>query len=580
MLDFIKRSVQMSGEHKGKMRWGMFFIFIKDFALLLTFTAIYFGIMWMEEIAYSKIWTLFLILFASFIFGFIANWIQNIFIAGTFFTIYKDYRLKIGEKLKKAPMGYFSEQSLSKILSCFTNVIKNLENLSQLTFDFTISGISISFFILIGMFSMNLKMGGLALVLVIVSWLVISLLIKNMKKYVKQEHEATVKFSDALVDGIRGVSVLRSFPNLGERKVKQIHSGVYDTAESLRLIYQKMELVFTVYSRIYVTFLNLSSLVMTLYACKLYVNNEIQLAQALTLCVASFMLFGGLRKLENAAVLLVKNPANLDYLSEVLDIPKISEGDIEEVNENSISFENVSFAYDKKEVIKDMSFEIKDGEALAIVGPSGSGKTTIINLISRFYDVDKGSVKIGGNDIKAYKVDALLKELSLVFQDVYLFNDSIKNNIKFANPNASNEEIIEASKKAMCHEFIMEMKDGYESEIGEGGSTLSGGEKQRISIARALIKDAPIILLDEATSSVDPENEYEIMKAINELKKGRTVISIAHRLSTVKNADKILVIDDGRLVQVGKHEDLLAQEGIYKKFIEAREEASNWEILN
>ena len=199
-------------------------------------------------------------------------------------------------------------------------------------------------------------------------------------------------------------------------------------------------------------------------------------------------------------------------------------------------------------------------------------------MISRFYDVDSGEIRLGNADVREYKVEKLLKNLSLVFQDVYLFQDTIENNIRFANPHASHEEVVDAAKKARCHNFIMELPDGYNTMVGEGGSSLSGGEKQRISIARALIKNAPIILLDEATSSVDPENEYEILAAIEELSKGHTVISIAHRLSTVRKADQILVIDDGRLVQEGKHNDLINKKGIYSAFIKTREQAANWKL--
>ncbi len=580
MLDFIKRSLKLSGDHRAQMNGGIFFLFVKEFVLLISFVTIYLGFSWMEDMTSTRLWTLFFILLGAFVFSFIANWYQNKMIAGVFFTVYRDYRLNVGEKLKKAPMGYFNEQSLSKILACFTNVIKTLENFSQLTFMFTIAGMSISFFILLGMFGLNLKMGVLALILVIIAWILVRIMFTKMKNLMNQEHVATANLNDALVDGIRGVSVLRSFPNIGDNKVKEIHSGVYETAESLRNIQKRGELVFTVYSKIYGTFLSVSSLVMTLYAAVLFVNGEVPLAKALTLCVASFMLFNGLRQLENAAVLLVKSPSQLDYLEEVLNVPKLEDGQHKNFDSYDIAFENVKFAYGDKYVINDVSFTINEGDKVAIVGPSGSGKTTIVNLLSRFYDVNEGAIKIGGKNIKDYEVDSLLKNLSLVFQDVYLFNDTIKSNIMFAKPEASDEEVSMAAKRAMCHDFIMKMPSGYDSLVGEGGSTLSGGEKQRVSIARALLKDAPIILLDEATSSVDPENEYEILKAIEELTKGRTVISIAHRLSTVKNADKILVIENGKLVQSGKHDELLARGGVYKDFINAREKASNWEIKN
>ncbi|ADX24873.1 hypothetical protein SDE12394_07095 [Streptococcus dysgalactiae subsp. equisimilis ATCC 12394] len=352
-----------------------------------------------------------------------------------------------------------------------------------------------------------------------------------------------------------------------------------NASEELRLTQVHFEMVFVIYARIFSTIINLSSLLVTLFSCYLYTKGEVLLPQALTVSAAGFMIFGGLKQLENAAILMVKNPANMQYLEEVLDIPEISDGTLEVMKNNDIVFDKVNFAYDKRNpVLKDLSFTISQGSRTAIVGPSGSGKTTIINLISRFYDVDSGEIRLGNKDIRDYKVESLLKNLSLVFQDVYLFRDTIENNIRFANPDASHEEVVEAAKKARCHNFIMELPDGYNTMVGEGGSSLSGGEKQRISIARALLKNAPIILLDEATSSVDPENEYEILAAIEELSKGHTVISIAHRLSTVKKADQILVIDRGTLVQAGNHSDLICKEGIYSSFIQARERAANWTL--
>lgn len=384
---------------------------------------------------------------------------------------------------------------------------------------------------------------------------------------------------DALVDSISGIPVLRSFPLVNESVEEKIHSKLKNASEELRLTQVHFEMVFVIYARIFSTIINLSSLLVTLFSCYLYTKGEVLLPQALTVSAAGFMIFGGLKQLENAAILMVKNPANMQYLEEVLDIPEISDGTLEVMKNNDIVFDKVNFAYDKRNpVLKDLSFTISQGSRTAIVGPSGSGKTTIINLISRFYDVDSGEIRLGNKDIRDYKVESLLKNLSLVFQDVYLFRDTIENNIRFANPDASHEEVVEAAKKARCHNFIMELPDGYNTMVGEGGSSLSGGEKQRISIARALLKNAPIILLDEATSSVDPENEYEILAAIEELSKGHTVISIAHRLSTVKKADQILVIDRGTLVQAGNHSDLICKEGIYSSFIQARERAANWTL--
>jgi len=243
-----------------------------------------------------------------------------------------------------------------------------------------------------------------------------------------------------------------------------------------------------------------------------------------------------------------------------------------------IAFKNVNFGYDNRPILKDVSFSIPEKTSTAIVGPSGSGKTTICNLIARFYDVNSGSVTVGGHDVREFTCDSLLKNISMVFQNVYLFHDTIRSNICFGKPDATEKEMVEAAKKACCHEFIMALPHGYDTIVGEGGGTLSGGEKQRISIARAILKDAPIIILDEATASVDPENEHLIQAAISELTRGKTIITIAHRLATIENADQILVVDDGRIAQCGTHQELAAQEGRYKRFAEVRRRAEGWSI--
>lgn len=245
----------------------------------------------------------------------------------------------------------------------------------------------------------------------------------------------------------------------------------------------------------------------------------------------------------------------------------------------NIVFDHVSFSYEQgTKILDDVSFTIPQGGMTAIVGPSGGGKTTITRLISRFWDIQGGSITIGGKDVREFTSDSLLKNMSMVFQNVYLFKDTIENNIKFGCPEASHEQVVEAAKKARCHDFISLLPEGYNTMIGEGGSTLSGGEKQRISIARAMLKNAPVVLLDEATASVDPENEVYLQQAISTLVKDKTLIVIAHRLSTIRDAEQILVIDNGKLVQHGKHDELVLQEGIYQKYWNIRQNAKAWKV--
>ena len=291
----------------------------------------------------------------------------------------------------------------------------------------------------------------------------------------------------------------------------------------------------------------------------------------------SFMIFGSVEAMNNAAHVLEVIDATLDKLDGIEHADMIDkDGKAISLQNADIAFRDVAFSYDTVPVLRNISFSIPQSSTTAIIGPSGSGKTTICNLIARFYDVDSGEVTVGGENVRNMTCDSLLRNISMVFQKVYLFHDTVENNIRFGNPNATQEEIIEAAKKAQCHDFITALPDGYETVIGEGGSTMSGGEKQRISIARAILKNANIVILDEATASIDPENEHLIQQAISELTIGKTVIVIAHRLATIEHADQILVIDKGQVVQKGTHRQLIQQDGLYRRFITIREQAEGW----
>ena len=309
------------------------------------------------------------------------------------------------------------------------------------------------------------------------------------------------------------------------------------------------------------------------------IKAQIEMPIMIGVFIFSFIMFSSVENVNSATHVLEVLDKTLDNLDKMKSADFLDENgkDLPLKNHNII-FDRVGFSYDKTPIIKDVSFEIPEKTITAIVGPSGSGKTTICNLISRFYDVKEGSIKIGDVDIRDLTLSSLLSNISTVFQKVYLFNDTIENNIKFGKPNASKEEVINAAKKAQCHDFIMKLPNGYRTIVGEGGEALSGGEKQRISIARAMLKDAPIIILDEATSSIDPENEYLIQRAISNLSKGKTVIIIAHRIVTIEEADQILVLDDGEIVQRGKHRNLIEEEGLYRSFMRIRGKVENWKI--
>ena len=300
---------------------------------------------------------------------------------------------------------------------------------------------------------------------------------------------------------------------------------------------------------------------------------------AVVMVISAFIVYASLETAGNYSALLRIVDVSVERAQAILDTPQMDiTGEDIQPETQDIRADAVEFSYEKRKVIDGVSLQIPEKTTTAIVGPSGGGKTTLVNLLARFWDVDTGEVTLGGRNVRDYDMDSLMKNFSFVFQNVYLFHDTIANNIRFGQPEADLETVIAAAKKACCHDFIMSLPDGYDTVIGEGGASLSGGEKQRISIARAMMKDAPVIFLDEATANVDPENENELMRAIQALTAEKTVIMIAHRLKTVEHADQILVIDHGRIVQQGTHESLLAQEGLYKTFIGERREAASWKV--
>ena len=302
--------------------------------------------------------------------------------------------------------------------------------------------------------------------------------------------------------------------------------------------------------------------------------------------VSAFLVYSELESAGEMFFMLPMIDASISRVDEIDRAPRMDEGgSVRTPQSRDITFDHVDFSYGERKIIQDVSFTVPEGTTTAIegtttaiVGPSGSGKTTLTSLMARFWDVDSGSVKLGGIDVKDYALDSLMSNFSMVFQTVYLFNDSIENNIKFGKPDATHEEVVAAAKAARCHDFISALPEGYDTVIGEGGATLSGGERQRLSIARAMLKDAPIVILDEATANVDPENEADLQEAIEALTGGKTIIMIAHRLKTVRRANQILVLEHGRITQRGTHEQLMQEPGIYADFIRARQKAVNWKI--
>ena len=485
-----------------------------------------------------------------------------------------DERIQLGDILKRVSLGFFSKNNMGELSAAATTDLSFMEMFAMNMVNTVVNGyITVIVLILFLMFYSPLA-GGIALIGVLLSALFLHLLEKRSSKNAPVHQKAQDDMVESSIEYLRGMQVVKAFKQEGISI-----AGIKKAYNDSKKINIKIEVEYMPFNCLHLFSLKAASIAIVAVAAFLTFNGNMDLPTMLMLDMFSFMIFGSVESMNNAAHVLEIIDTTLDKL-ERIEHAKIIDKDGKDIKlkNTDIEFQNVTFSYDKTPVLNDVSFSVLQGSTTAIVGPSGSGKTTICNLIARFYDVDNGKIIIGGENIRQMTCDSLLRNISMVFQKVYLFHDTIENNIRFGNLCATQEEIITAAKKARCHDFIMALPNSYQTVIGEGGSTLSGGEKQRISIARAILKNANIVILDEATASIDPENEHLIQQAISELTIGKTVIVIAHRLATIEHADQILVVDRGKIVQKGTHNQLVRQEGIYKKFINIREQAEGWNI--
>ncbi len=485
-----------------------------------------------------------------------------------------DERIQLGDILKRVSLGFFSKNNMGELSAAATTDLSFMEMFAMNMVNTVVNGyITVIVLILFLMFYSPLA-SGIALIGVLLSALFLHLLEKRSRKNAPVHQKAQDDMVESSIEYLRGMQVVKAFKQEGISI-----AGIKKAYNDSKKINIKIEVEYMPFNCLHLFSLKSASIAIVAVAAFLTFNGNMDLPTMLMLDMFSFMIFGSVESMNNAAHVLEVIDTTLDKLERIEHAKIIDkEGKDITLKNTDIEFQNVTFSYDKTPVLNDVSFSIPQGSTTAIVGPSGSGKTTICNLIARFYDVDNGKIIIGGENIRQMTCDSLLRNISMVFQKVYLFHDTIENNIRFGNPDATQEEIIDAAKKARCHDFIMTLPNGYQTVIGEGGSTLSGGEKQRISIARAILKNANIVILDEATASIDPENEHLIQQAISELTIGKTVIVIAHRLATIEHADQILVVDNGQIVQKGTHNQLIHQEGIYKRFINIREQTEGWSI--
>lgn len=484
-------------------------------------------------------------------------------------------RIHVGDRMKYMPMGYFNDHSLGKLTSAVTTTIGDVENNAPSVLITVVHGFVHVVVITIVMFFFDWRIGSLCCLGILLFLVCNSMMQKKSQKISLERQRAQEDLVGATLEYIQGMNIVKSF-NLGGNSNQKMKQAI----EESRVRNTKLETVFIPYGAAQQFVLRLISVSIMFCSILFYLQGSMTLVYCLLMCVASFLIFSELEKAGGKSFALRLIESSIDKINEIDETPimDLSGQNITPPNMD-IELKDVSFSYGEHQIFRCINLSVPSRTTLAIVGPSGSGKTTLCSLIARFWDVQSGSITLGGTDIRDYTLDKLLSNFSIVFQNVYLFADTIENNIRFGKPDASHDEVVRVAKKACCHDFIMALPQGYDTVIGESGATLSGGEKQRISIARAILKDAPIVILDEATSSVDPENESDLQAAIESLTESKTVITIAHRLKTVKNANQIVVIADGKITQRGTHEQLKMQSGIYADFINIRHKTTGWKLV-
>ena len=576
MIEVLKKIWHFAGKEQKNISksifWGFFYAVFHMFQV----GAIYYVVLALTggDHSYQAAWTALALLLVSIAGCAAINRFTQLQQTHAGYFMVADRRIRIGDKLKRIPMGYFNDKSLGEITGITTTVLDVVETMGPVVLVSMLSGFINALVFILCVFFFDWRIGLLALAGTILYLCVTSAMERRSAQVTPHRQESEARLVDAVLEQIQGMSVIKSF-NLTGKGDKRVRDALeYNRESNLNI-----ERLFTPYNIAQEMSLHLFSVLIIGAAVLFRLNGSMSLANALTTVIISFLIFSQIQSAGSAAAGLRVVGSSIDHADQINGIREMDDKGKEiHPQKHDISMEHVDFSYDSKPILKNVSVTIPDRTTTAIVGPSGSGKTTLCNLIARFWDVDHGSIRIGDADVREYTLESLMEQISMVFQKVYLFADTIENNIKFGRPYATHEQAVEAARKACCHEFIEALPDGYNTVIGEGGATLSGGEKQRISIARAILKDSPIIIFDEATANVDPENEDKLQKAMEELMRDKTIIMIAHRLKTVQKADQILVLDDGAIVQRGTHAQLSEKPGLYRDFLNARKEAAGWKL--
>lgn len=527
-----------------------------------------------ESISGSRILTGFMILLVSVLLESFLRGISTMLQCRAGYRECAGKRIEIAEHLRYLPMGYFNENSLGEITTITTNVMEQLGDVATRVVMLTTQGILNTAIIVLMILAFDWRIGIICLVGIVIFSVINHAMRKANAEASAQKIEVDTKVISGVLEYIQGISEVKAYNMVSDSRKK-----LEDTIRMAGDTNTELEMICNRYIPLQNIVIKLTGVVILTASIGFYLNGSMELLAAIIMMIMSFIVFSGLETMGSYSSLLRVVDLCVDRGKEVLSLELMDiSGEAYTPKTNNIEVSDIEFAYDKKKIIDKVSLVIPEKTSAAFVGPSGGGKTTLCHLIARFWDVNTGMVSLDGKNVKEYSMDALMENFSFVFQNVYLFHDTVANNIRFGQPDASMEDVIAAAKKACCHDFITALPDGYNTVIGEKGTSLSGGEKQRISIARAIMKDAAIIILDEATANVDPENEKDLMEAIQTLTKEKTILMIAHRLKTIRNADQIFVIDKGQIVQHGNHDELMKQDGIYRRFVDSRIQAIGWKI--
>ena len=580
MIKIMHRLINMTGRYKTRIRCSYITSFIKGIFIKMPMVLCFFAIsMFMQEKMEKKICIYMLLgIVASVILEAIFEHITNVLESAAGYMVFADMSNRLGDHLRKLPMGYFTEGNIGKISSVLSTDMVFIEENCMAVLAETVTFMISQGIMVIMMFFLNWKIGILTLIITGVFILVGNLMMKNTLEHSEKKQEYSEHLTDAVLDFTEGIGIIKSYNLLGDKSKSLTENFKKSCDESIAF-----EVDYSPWARaMYLTY-GIGTAVTLGLGYYLYNLGELRVDYFIGLIIFLFDLYVSIKAYYGQIARLTVTSACLDRIEavfaekeledtgkEVLELSNTSGKDIaKNIGDSSeIEYKNVTFGYTDKDVLKNVSFSIRQGEMTALVGPSGGGKSTIANLLARFWDVKDGSIKVRGKDIRDVSLGSLMDSISMVFQRVYLFQDTVANNISIGRPDATREEVIEAAKKARCYDFIMQLPEGFDTVIGEGGASLSGGEKQRISIARCILKDSPIVILDEATASVDADNERAIQEAISELCKDKTLLVIAHRLKTIKDADQILLISDGEIKERGTHDELMSIGGQYSHMVE------------